>query len=260
MVLACACLEYVVRLMNYVELQHCIILLGFKAPACDGNCCKNKLVTSSITDAIRVWKAHLWARQPETTCKKLQKWIHTEWALLQTSMHTNHMTSNKKLLVTKTWHSRPCRKCLSIACRDNNFAGSLVFWYWMGIGCGAFWTWERTATNSHGKDGSQGIDVAEEDTIDVLRELIATRWSEKIFARNVCVPLLLQSDTKHGWKKVSNTWSPYHAAECGLDTQVLSPDGEVRPGTSRIDAAEVSATQMKLEILQYSRRVHPNMQ
>eukprot|EP00913_Durusdinium_trenchii_P000733 g684.t1 len=52
------------------------------------------------------------------------------------------------------------------------------------------------------------IDVAEEDTIDVLRELIATRWSEKIFARNVCV---------------------------------LSPDGEVRPGTSRIDAAEVSA-------------------
>eukprot|EP00435_Cladocopium_sp_Y103_P039011 s2330_g10.t1 len=52
------------------------------------------------------------------------------------------------------------------------------------------------------------IDVGEDDTIDVLRQLIATKWSEPILARNVCV---------------------------------LGPEGDVRRGSSLINASEVSA-------------------
>jgi len=52
------------------------------------------------------------------------------------------------------------------------------------------------------------IDVGEDDTIDVLRQLIAKKWAEPILARNVCV---------------------------------LSPEGDVRRGSSLINAAEVSA-------------------
>lgn len=37
---------------------------------------------------------------------------------------------------------------------------------------------------------ARGIDVGEEDTIDVLRQLIAKKWAEPILARNVCVPLM----------------------------------------------------------------------
>jgi hypothetical protein len=44
----------------------------------------------------------------------------------------------------------------------------------------------------------QGIEVGEDDTIEVLRQLIATKWSEPILARNVCVPLIESAEHAHG--------------------------------------------------------------
>eukprot|EP00438_Fugacium_kawagutii_P033363 Skav231024 [mRNA] locus=scaffold1869:122323:127205:- [translate_table: standard] len=40
------------------------------------------------------------------------------------------------------------------------------------------------------------VDAGEDDTIDVLRQLIAKKWPEPILARNVCVPLMQSVNAK----------------------------------------------------------------